>query len=73
MDNQIIILIAIAVFVYLYNFNPRVLCNINFHRWTKDRLFNHFNSGVRDYSRHCKLCGIKQRWSVAREKDWDDE
>ena len=72
MENQTIILIAIAVFIFVYKFKPRLLCKVGFHRWTKPRLFSNFSSGVKDYSKHCKLCGNKKRWSVARKRNWDD-
>jgi len=53
-----------VVFIHTVGFLGRLLCRIGIHKWSKARVWFHFDSNVMDKEFICRRCGKRKRKSV---------
>jgi hypothetical protein len=40
----------------------KILCRLGFHKWSKEKIYFHFESNVKEYEKYCLNCGkVKRR------------
>jgi len=50
------------VILNIFMLFSKILCRLGFHKWSKEKIYFHFESNVKEYEKYCLNCGkVKRR------------